>query len=386
MTSFSVSLQYRHDSSFYLCGEVSHFLSLLCSRIYTPDTAPVANAWFLLLRFQTSEGTFLPGDEYLIRLKMTNKVSTACKARAEGIHFGQKTERAAILATAETVKADFVKDSQQYIQFLIIGILQRTGLSTILVKGLAAFDPYIMLKRPMDVALRHFDVLYNTYALRPWVDDSNESLCRDRYIQLLDHLRTAYGSSFDITSVAADLIEFLMGLEFLHERSHLLYLFKLSRLCTTVISPSYPDVVFGDVTTAGGQNRFNDLVLPCQSYMANVAGSVIQSSEDSNLAKFSVLAASFGRAAFSPEYDPWTHTDTFGRSKIYKSLLATHRKADSAPKRASAQGDLEGSSTVGDQSAVRFPSSKKRKRGRSGSPSSTSSVAGSPSKDSSTKS
>ena len=166
MTSFSVSLQYRRDSSFYLCGEVTHFLSLLCSRIYTPDTAPVANAWFLVLRFQTSEGTFLPGDEYLIRLKMTNKVSTACKARAEGIHFGHKTERAAILATAETVKADIVKDSQQYIQFLINGILQRTGLSTNLVKGLAAFDPYIMLKRPMDVVLRHFDVLYNTFALR----------------------------------------------------------------------------------------------------------------------------------------------------------------------------------------------------------------------------
>ena len=366
-----MSLQYRRNSSFYLCREVGHFLSLLCSRIYTPDTAPVANAWFLLLRFQRSEGTFLPGDEYLIRLKMTNKVSTACKARAEGIHFGRKTERAAILATAETVKADFVKDSQQYIQFLNNGILQRTGLSTKLVKGLAAFDPYIMLKRPMDVALRHFDVLYNTFALRSWVDDSNESLCRDQYIQLLDHLRTAYGSSFDITSVAADLIEFLMGLEFLHERSHLLYLFKLSCLCTTVTSPSYPDVVFGDVTTAGGQNRF----LPCQSYMAIAAGSVIRSSEDSNLAKFSALAASFGCAAFSPEYDPWAFTDTFGRSKIYKSLLATHRKADSAPKTASAQGDLEGSSTVGDQSAVRFPSSKKRKRGRSGSRSSTSSVA-----------
>ena len=149
-----------------------------------------------------------------------------------------------------------------------------------------------------------------------------------------------------------------MGLEFLHERSHLLYLFKLSCLCTTVTSPSYPDVVFGDVTTAGGQTRFTDLVLPCQSYMANVAGSVIRSSENSKLAKFSALAASFGRAAFSPEYDPWAYTDSFGRSKIYKSLLATHRKADSAPKKASAQGDLEGSSTVGDQSAVRFPSRK----------------------------
>ena len=193
----------------------------------------------------------------------------------------------------------------------------------------------------MDVALQHFDVFYSTFALRSWVDDSTESLCRDQYIQLLDHLRTAYGSNFDVTSVAADLIEFLMGLEFLHERSHLLYLFKLSCLCTTVTSPSYPDVVFGDVTTAGGQSRFTDLILPCQSYMANVTGSVVQSSENSGLAKFSALTASFGRAAFSPDYDPWTYADNFGRSKKYKSLLASHRKADSAPERASVQGDLK---------------------------------------------
>ena len=299
VTSFSVSLQYRRDSSFYLCVEVSQFLSLLCSRIYTPDTAPLANAWFLLLRFQTSEGTFLPGDEYLIRLKMTNKVSTASKARAEGLHFGKKTERAAILASAETAKADFIKDSQQYVQFLINGVHQRIGLSTNLVKGLAAFDPFILLKRPMDVALHHFDVLYSTFAHRSWVDDSNESQCRDQYIQLLDHLRTAYGPNFDITSVAADLIEFLMGLVFLHERSHLLYLFKMSCLCTTVTSPSHPDVVFGGTTTAGEQSRFTDLILPCQSYMANVTGSVVRCSKDSSLAEFSGLTASFGRSAFS---------------------------------------------------------------------------------------
>ena len=108
VTSFTVSLQYRRDSSFYLCGEVSQFLSSLCSRIYTPDTAPLANAWFLLLRFQTSEATFLPEDEYLIRLKMASKVTAASRARAEGPHFGKKTERSAILASAETAKTGFI--------------------------------------------------------------------------------------------------------------------------------------------------------------------------------------------------------------------------------------------------------------------------------------
>ena len=147
VTSFVVNLQYRRDDSFYLCGEASKFISQLCSRVYTPDTAPLENAWFLLFQFQTSDGKFLPGDEYLVRLKMTHKVTAASKARAEGIHFGKKSERSAIQTTTEAAKTDVINDSQLYIQFLINEVLKRTGLTTNIVKGMAAFDPSIMVKR-----------------------------------------------------------------------------------------------------------------------------------------------------------------------------------------------------------------------------------------------
>ena len=197
VTSFVLNLQHRRDASFYLCGEVSRFISQLCSRVYTPDAVPLENAWFLFLRFQTSEGTFLPGDEYLVRLKLSSRVGTASKTRAEGMHFGKKSERQAIHATTETVKTAFVKGSQQYIQFLINEVLKRTGLTSNIVKGLVAFDPFIMFKRPMDVALKQFDMLYSTFALRSWVPNANESLCWDQYMPLLDHLRTSFGSNFD---------------------------------------------------------------------------------------------------------------------------------------------------------------------------------------------
>ena len=136
--SFSRCEQLRCESTkhacFYLCVEVSRFISQLCSHVYTPDTA-LENAWFLLLRFQTSDGTFLPGDEYLVRLNLTSKVAAASKARAQGMHFGKTSERSAMQATTETVKTDFINDSQLYIQFLINEVLQRTGLSTKIVMG-----------------------------------------------------------------------------------------------------------------------------------------------------------------------------------------------------------------------------------------------------------
>ena len=71
----------------------------------------------------------------------------------------------------------------------------------------------------MDVALRHFDILYNTFSLRSWVTSENESLYWDQNMQLLDHFRTAYGPNFEITNVSRDLIEILLGLEFLQDRA-----------------------------------------------------------------------------------------------------------------------------------------------------------------------
>ena len=101
----------------------------------------------------------MPVDEFLTRHKMANKVSKASKQKAEGIHSGKRVEKDVINKTAGTVREEFVRDGQSYLQFLIGEVLRRTGLNSNLVKGLAPFDPYVMFKRPTDVALRHFDKL-----------------------------------------------------------------------------------------------------------------------------------------------------------------------------------------------------------------------------------
>ena len=54
----------------------------------------------------------MPGDDFLIRLKLTKRVAAASKANAEVLHFGKKSERAAIQKMIEEVKAGFDNDSQ----------------------------------------------------------------------------------------------------------------------------------------------------------------------------------------------------------------------------------------------------------------------------------
>ena len=154
--------------------------------------------------------------------------------------------------TAETIKNDFVRDCQNFIQFLIGGVLHQAGLCSNLVRGLAAFDPYIMVKRPTEVALRHFDLLYRTFQLRSWVSLANESTCRDEYVELLDHLKASSLPSFDVSQGSPDLIDFLVNLDFMQEHSRLLYLFKLSCLCITSESRQYPTVRIGTTLQVTG--------------------------------------------------------------------------------------------------------------------------------------
>ena len=105
------------------------------------------NSWFLLLGFQTSDGTFLSKVEFLIRLNISNKVTTASKRKAEGVHSGKRVERAILQRTTDTIKSEFVQDGLQYLQSLIREVLQQAGLSSNIIKGLAAFDPFILFKR-----------------------------------------------------------------------------------------------------------------------------------------------------------------------------------------------------------------------------------------------
>ena len=350
----------RRDSCFYLCGEVASYVYRLCFRCYVPDTIPLENSWFLLLNFQTSEGAFLPVDEFLTRLNMKNKVAKASRQKSEGIHSGKKSDRPAVQKTAETIKNDFVRDCQNFIQFLIGGVLHQAGLCPNLVRGLAAFDPYIMVKRPTEVALRHFDLLYRTFQLRSWVSLANESACRDEYVELLDHLKASSLPSFDVSQGSPDLIDFLVNLDFMQEHSRLLYLFKLSCLCITSESPQYPTVRIGTANTTNHQNRLADVVLPVQSYLSGVPDSTAFCISDSSLAKFSLLSASFSQTVSSASYDPWTSVDEFGRNRIYKSLLTSYRSALSGL--GGVGLDETTSSSVGDMPAVVPPGDRKRKR------------------------
>ena len=366
VSSFVVNLQGRRDATFFLCVEVCRFVSKLSARCSLPETIPLEKSWLLLLGFKVSEGKFIYEEDFLVRHRLTNRIATASKQSAEVVGLNKKSEKAAIEKTAETTSS-YVKEALQFTQYLIKQVLSQAGLSSEVIKGLAAFDPFVLFKRPSEVGHRHFDVLYSTFQLRSWVTGANENNCRDEYLALLDHLCVNYSPDFDLMERSVDLIEVLMRQEFFQTHEHLFYLFKLCCLCLTSLSPQYHPVLFGSVDTTGCQGRFADQVGPCQSYLSCVPDSISYCCSDASLEKFSALSSSFERSAFSTEYDPWTFVDEFGRSKIYKSLLTSYRAVTAVPSSRSVRMEKDTSSSVPDDSAAKVPSRKQRKRAGSSS-------------------
>ena len=321
-----------------------------------------------MLGFKVSEGKFITEEGFLTRFRLTTKIAAASKHSAEMIHLNKKSEKVAIDKTAAEATSRFVKEGFQFIQYLVREVLSQAGLSSEVVKGLAAFDPFVLFKRPPEVGLCHFEVLYSTFQLRSWVTSADENIYRDEYLALLYHLRVNFPPDFDLMESSTDLIDFLMGLEFFLTHEHLLYFFKLCCLCVTSCSPQYPPVLFGSVDTTGYRSRFADLVLPCQRfYLSCVPDFISCCCSDVNLEKFSILRASFERSAFSPDYDPWTYVDEFGRSKIYKSLLSSYKAVTAVASARYVRMEKDTTSSVPDDSALKVPSKKQRKRAGSSS-------------------
>ena len=198
------------------------------------------------------------------------------------------------------------------------------------------------------------------------MSSADESIYHTGYLELLDYLRNTYPPNFDFTETSQNLIGFLMGLEFLQDRPRLLYLFELCCLCITTSSPTLPTVVIGDINHSDSKGRFSDVALPSQSYMVGVPDSVANCSSDDSMANFSLLSVDFGRSAFANDYDPWTFVDSFGRSRIYKSLLFSYKTASVALSiSVRTVEESTSSSALSKQPALDIPSSTKRKRSES---------------------
>ena len=119
------------------------------------------------------------------------------------------------------------------------------------------------------------------------------------------------------------MVAFLMCMPELKLRKHLFYIFQLSCLCLTSKLPKLPAIKFSGVDCNDPRSRLFDVIMPAQSYLANVANSVAVCTTEASLDAFKDLEFRFSSGNVSG--DPWSHADSFGKANLHQTLIAVYK-------------------------------------------------------------
>ena len=106
-------------------------------------------------------------------------------------------------------------------------------------------------------------------------------------------------------------------------RQHLFHIVRLSFLCLTSISPELPAVKFPGVDCSDPRSRLFDVIMPAQSYLANVADSVSICTTEASLSTYKDLEARFSSG--NVPGNPWSHVESFGKASFHKVLTTVHK-------------------------------------------------------------
>ena len=321
--SFESQFAQRRESGFYTFREFHQFIWKLATRSLLPKYVPEMQDWKALEGLQGQDWRPLSNRDFLSRLELKEDLDAACQARAKRVHSEKKLTPTELDAVIEAVQGDFATKARGYLVYLLEAFLSGISLNAGIVRGLGSFDAVALLSLPVDQATYCFSALYWSFSLRGWLENSPESDARDEYIDFLECFRKKYSGMKDTPEVFTDMVAFLMEMPELKMRKHLFYIFQLNCLCLTSKLAELPAVKFPGVDCSEPRSRLFDVIMPAQSYLANVADSVAACTTEASLGTFKDLEARFSGANIAG--DPWAHVDRIGKSNIHNVLISVHR-------------------------------------------------------------
>ena len=264
-----------------------------------------------------------------MRLKLQTDLDGACRIKARRDQSDDKAPDSAIESQAEVVKEKFTVKARGYFVYLLETLLKDVRLNADIVRGMASFDPIVLLALPIEQSVSMFTVLYNSFSVRGWLPNSSLAEARDEYLSFLDQFLVSYSEFKNTLEVFLDMVDFLAPLPELRSRKHLFHLFQLSCLCLTEEGMELPPVKFQGVNSADPKSRLIDVILPAQSYLAQVPNSVTECISETSLMKYRELEDKCSRGIVAG--DPWVHVDYFGRSHFQKILSTLFKSLKDIP-------------------------------------------------------
>ena len=320
---FERSLRGHRDSGFFTFGQLNSFVRKLCYRALLPKHLPKDTDWTQLPMLRTADLRQLSSRDFLTRLKLKQDLDAAATAKVERDHCDQEGSIPNKATLVEGAKEKFVAKARSYFVTLLENFLGHVSLNANIVRGMACFDPNILLCFPFEQATYCFTALYQSFSLRGWLEGSPEKDCRDEYFEFIGHFRQTYHSLKDSPKGFSDMVDLLSSMPELRNRTHLYRLFQLSCMCLTENTPLLSPIRFHDVDAQRPKCSLRDVLLPAQSYFTRVPEAISVCTTNDSLNKLREIEQEFNTGNVAG--DPWTHVDVFGRDDFYRILCQKHK-------------------------------------------------------------
>ena len=176
---FERSLQGRRDSGFFTYGQLNQYVRKLGYRSLLPKFVPREGDWTRLGELQTATLRQLSTEDFLVRLNLRTNLDAAAMSKAERELGERQTTEVAKTELAATYKEEIVNRARSYLVFLLEDFLNHISLNADIVKGMATFDPQILLGNSMEQATHCFVPFFRSFQLRGWLEDLSKADCRD---------------------------------------------------------------------------------------------------------------------------------------------------------------------------------------------------------------
>ena len=315
-SSFTTNLKRRRDRGFHVYRELGQYLFKLGRRCVSPSSIPEESDFPGVYSLVMADTKALSVADFLSRSKLSEKLATACKLKAEAEMSEKKNEKLTLAEVTENVKTDFGRTAHSYVVTLFGTAQKLQRFTSDIVRGLGSFDLDVMLVDPISLATFCFKELFTSFRLRGVLLADEETIYFEEYLSFLDELRKLHPNISQPKLLIPDVIEFVCGQEFYRSRPHLMRIFRLSCLCLDDPRVSFPPVKFGTVHTDDPKSPMFDVVTPLQSYLSNVARGVEVFTSESSISNFLALEPTFGSTGLRDIYSPWSDLDKFGWAEI----------------------------------------------------------------------
>ena len=246
-----------------MCIVLGQYLFKLGRRCVSSSSIPEESDFPGVYSLVIADTKALSVADFLSRSKLSEKLATACKLKAEAEMSEKKNEKLALAEVTENNKADFGRTARSYVVTLFGTAQKLQRFTSDIVRGLGSFDLNVMLVDPISLATFCFKELFTSFRLRGVLLADEATIYFEEYLSFLDELRKLHPNISQPKLLIPDVIEFVCGQESYRSRPYLMRIFRLSCLCLDDPRVSFPPVKFGTVHTDDQKGQCSMLLHHC---------------------------------------------------------------------------------------------------------------------------